>query len=49
MIYLGPRRINSYVLHENKSYPNPYPIDKKQDQLSSGRKGVTLHYKVEQS
>ena len=49
LVYLGPRRINSYVLHEEKAYPNPYPIDKKQDQMSSGRKGIPNNVKLEES
>lgn len=31
LVYLGPRKLNSYVLHEGQRYENPYPIDKKID------------------
>jgi hypothetical protein len=27
--YLGPRKNNSYLLHECRNYPNPYPSSKK--------------------
>lgn len=47
-MYLGPRKNNSYVLHENRAYPNPYPMDKKQDQMFSGRKGLPQQTKLEE-
>lgn len=43
---VGPRRNNSYLLHEERSYPNPYPIDKKVGEIFSGRNGMPHHPKV---
>ena len=42
LVYLGPRRNNSYVFHEGRSYDNPYPLSKRQDQMMSGRNNVPL-------
>ncbi len=49
MIVLGPRRNNSYILHENHNYENPYPHNKKMEQLFSSRNGLPLTTKVEES
>ena len=44
--YLGPRKQNSYKLHEDRSYENPYPLDKKVDTFMSERPGISKQYKV---
>ena len=47
VVDVGPRRSNSYVLHEDRSYNNPYPVNKKQDPLFSSRSGLPLYPKID--
>ncbi len=37
---LGPRRSNSYLIHDDRDYDNPYPIDKKQEQVFPERANI---------
>lgn len=45
LAYIGPRKGNSFVVHESNAYPNPYPPDKHLDQIFSSRPGLPLNAK----
>jgi hypothetical protein len=36
-------------MHEGRTYENPYPLDKKLDQLFSSRSGLPLNAKTAES
>ena len=40
IVHLGPRKLNSYKLHEHRPYDNPYPMDKKTESHLSERPGI---------
>ena len=48
-MYLGPRKANSYLLHEGRQYENPYPIDKRIDRLFSERPFINKNTKLKES
>lgn len=49
LVYLGPRKTNSYLLHENQKYENPYPVDKRLDSVIPERPGVSKYIKLSTS
>ena len=49
IVYLGPRKGNSYILHQNNSYDNPYPVDKRVDRIFSERPNINKYFKPKKS
>ena len=45
IVYLGPRKLNSYLLHEGRNYENPYPIDKKVESFFPERPSLKKNFK----